>query len=380
MAVKKWLSFFLTLAMVLGLAPSARGDVLDIKAESAILMDASSGKILYAKNPDRRLPPASMTKLMTLFLAVESMDSGRTKPDERVTASENAWKLGGSQIYLEPGEEMSYRDMLISIAAGSANDACVAVAEHLDGSHEVFVERMNRKAKQINMKNTHFVNSYGLPDPKHLTSARDMAILGRYVLRNCPRVLEYTSIKEYDLRNGEFKLYNTNKLLWWYRGADGFKTGWTNEAKYCLVSTVNRDGLRLVGAVLGSPEPRGNFRDSMTMYNYGFARYAFKCFVPRGSICGLVKVGKGDRDVVEVIAAEDVGTICAKGDEKKLTWKKELNHYVDAPVKKGQVVGRATVYQGTSPVKKVNLIASQNVQRSSTWNFIKKMWREIFSI
>lgn len=265
MSGKRWLSFFIVLVFLCSICSYARAEnpSLDVKADSAILMDADSGKVLYEKNPDSKLPPASMTKLMTLVLGIEALEQGKVKKTEKVVASENAWKLGGSQIYLEPGEEMTYQDMLISIAVGSANDACVAVAEHLDGSHEVFVDHMNREAKKVGMKNTHFVNAYGLPAEGHYSCARDMALLGRYAL-NFPDILEYTGIKEYSLRNGEFKLYNTNKLLWWYKGADGFKTGWTNEAKYCLVSTVKRNDLRLVATVMASPEPRGNFRDSGT--------------------------------------------------------------------------------------------------------------------
>lgn len=376
MAVKRWLSLFIILGMVLGPVSAARADVVNVKAESVILMDADSGKVLYEKLPDKRLPPASMTKLMTMLLSFEALQEGRVKFDEQVVTSENAWKLGGSQIYLEPGEEMTFRDMLFAIALGSANDACVAVAEHLDGSHEAFVERMNQKAKKIGMSNTHFVNAYGLPDPNHYSSARDMAVLGRYALRY-PRLLEFTSTKEYKLRDGEFHLVNTNKLLWWYKGAQGFKTGWTNEAKYCLVSYVKRGDLGLVAAVLGSPEPRGNFRDSMALYNYGFARYSYKSFIKRGAICGTAQVGKGVSDEVQVTARDDVGMICLKGEEKKVTYRQTIDPYVNAPVKKGQVIGRAEVFQDGKLVKQVDLVAANGVEKTSSWDFIKKMWSKI---
>ncbi|HEX3011267.1 MAG TPA: D-alanyl-D-alanine carboxypeptidase family protein, partial [Syntrophomonadaceae bacterium] len=214
---------------------AVKADTLDVKAESYILMDADSGKVICAKNEHKKLPPASMTKLMTLILAVEALEEGKASLKDKVVTSENAWKMGGSQIYLEPGETMTYEDMLISIAVGSANDACVAVAEHLEGTHQEFVKKMNEKAKFLGLKDTHFINSYGLPANDHYTSAYDMAVMARYALKY-PKLLELTSIKEYNLRQGEFKLFNTNKLLWWYQGADGFKTGWTNEAKYCLTS------------------------------------------------------------------------------------------------------------------------------------------------
>ncbi|HCF49603.1 MAG TPA: D-alanyl-D-alanine carboxypeptidase, partial [Syntrophomonas sp.] len=205
---------------------AAKAETLDIKAESYILVDADSGQVLLAHNEHNKMAPASMTKLMTLILVAQDLEAGKASLTDMVVASENAWKMGGSQIYLEPGEKLSLEEMLISIAVGSANDACVAVAEHLEGSHEAFVERMNKTAREMGLQDTNFVNSYGLPAEGHYSSTYDMAVIARAALKY-PKLLEYSSIKEYDLRNGEFKLFNTNKLLWWYQGADGFKTGWT---------------------------------------------------------------------------------------------------------------------------------------------------------
>lgn len=352
-------------------------DTVDAKAEAYVLMDADSGKILLARNEHKRLAPASMTKLMTLILALKDLEDGRVGLKDKVVTSEEAWKMGGSQIYLEPGEELTYEDMLISIAVGSANDACVAVAEHLEGTHKNFVERMNREAKMLGLKDTHFVNSYGLSAPEHYTSAYDMAVIARHALTD-PRILEYTSIKEYNLRQGEFKLYNTNKLLWWYQGADGFKTGWTNEAKYCLTATAKRDGLRLIGVVMAAPEKHGNFRDAMKLFNYGFARYTYKSISPSGSVCGVVKIGKGLKENVEVIAEEDVGSIVKKGDEKKITSELSLPAYVDAPVKKGQKIGEYLVYNNGQLYKKVNLVANQDVSRSGIIKEIMKMFAETY--
>ena len=352
-------------------------DTVDAKAEAYVLMDADSGKILLATNEHKRLAPASMTKLMTLILAVEDLQNGKVSLKDKVVTSEEAWKMGGSQIYLEPGEEMTYEDMLIAIAVGSANDACVAVAEHLEGTHKNFVERMNREAKMLGSKDTHFANSNGLAASGHYTSAYDMAVIARHAL-NYPKILEYTSIKEYDLRQGEFKLYNTNKLLWWYQGADGFKTGWTNEAKYCLTSTAKRDGLRLIGVVMASPEKHGNFRDSMKLFNYGFARYSYKNIKPRGTVCGVVKIGKGIQENVEVIAEDDVGSIVKKGDEKKITAELALPDYLDAPVKKGQKLGEYLVYNNGELYKEVNLVAAKDIPRAGLIKQIKKMLAETY--
>lgn len=338
----------------------SQAETLDVKAESYILIDADSGQVLLAQNEHNKMPPASMTKLMTLIIAAQDLQAGKVSLTDMVVTSENAWKMGGSQIYLEPGEKLSLEEMLISIAVGSANDACVAVAEYLEGSHEAFVERMNKNAQGLGLKDTHFVNSYGLPAEGHYSSAYDMAVIARTALQY-PKILEYSSIKEYDLRNGAFKLFNTNKLLWWYQGADGFKTGWTNEAKYCLTSTVKRNGLRLISVVMASPEPRGNFRDSMVIFNYGFAKYAFKSFFDQGNVCGSVKVGKGLTDSLEVVAATDVGTICLKGEEKTLSYQQQLPGYADAPILKGQKIGEIEIYKDQSLVKKVDLVAAQDV-------------------
>lgn len=381
MANRKRLSWLLvlTLLFVNFIVTPVNADGVDVKADAYILVDADSGKVLLAKNEHKKLAPASMTKLMTLLLAFEDLEEGKVGLKDTVIASENAWKMGGSQIYLEPGEEMTYEDMLISIAVGSANDSCVAVAEHLEGTHKNFVDRMNKKAKMLGLKNTNFVNSHGLTDENHYTTANDMAILARHAL-NYPKLLEYCSIKEYNLRQGDFKLYNTNKLLWWYQGADGFKTGYTDAAKFCLTSTAKRDGLRLIGVVMASPEQHGNFRDSMQLFNYGFAKYSYKTFYPKGSVCGVVKTGKGIAETVEVVALDDVGVISLKGEEKNITSKKELLDYVDAPVKEGQKLGEMLIYKDGVLEKKVDLVAKNDVPKGGLIKEILKMLAETYLI
>lgn len=369
--------FMLCLSPAVSAVPAANN--LDIKAESYVLMDADSGKVLCAKDEHKKLPPASMTKLMTLILAAEALEQGKANIKDKVITSENAWKMGGSQVYLEPGETMSLEDMLIAVAVGSANDASVAVAEHLEGTHQDFVDLMNKKAGMLGLKDTNFINCYGLPAEGHYTSAYDMAVMARYALKY-PRVLEYTSIKEYNLRGGEFKLYNTNKLLWWYQGADGFKTGWTNEAKYCLTSTAKRNGLRLIAVVMASPETRGHFRDSMELFNYGFAKYAYKTFFTRDNVCGVVKVGKGMSDMVEAVAEEDIGAIYMKGEDTKISSEKHLVTYINAPVKKGQKLGEISIYKDGEIQKKVNLNAAQDIPKSGIIREIVKMFGEIFTL
>ncbi|NLT96519.1 MAG: D-alanyl-D-alanine carboxypeptidase [Clostridia bacterium] len=356
---------------------------LEIDSASAILIEANSGKILYEKNAHERRAPASVTKLMTLLVAIEAIKDGRGSYDDVVIASENAWRLGGSQIWLEPGEKMTLKELLIAIAVGSANDACVAVAEHLYGSQNAFVEVMNQRAQQLGLKNTHFVNPYGLPAEEHYTSAYDMAQIGREALKH-EEILQLTSIKHYRLREdrGEkfTQLDNTNKLLWWYPGTDGFKTGWIGpESGYCLASTVERDGLRLIAVVLGAPQVRGNFKDSMTLYNYGFATYQFKEFLKKGQEVSKVKVGKGDRDYITAITNERVGIMVPKGKGEGLSTKIEVFPIVEAPVSQGQVVGKVTILKENEPIEEFELIAKESVKKGSLWREYKKLFSEIIN-
>ncbi|MGE5391702.1 MAG: D-alanyl-D-alanine carboxypeptidase family protein [Deltaproteobacteria bacterium] len=377
---KHWIwMLLLVFVFVIGVPGMVQADDLDLTADAYILMDADSGKVLLAHNEHKRLPPASMTKLMTLTLAAQDLEKGKYELTDKVQASDDACKMGGSQIYLEPGEKMTAEDILISIAVGSANDASVAMAEQLEGSHKDFVRRMNREAKLIGLKDTHFANAYGLPATDHYSSAYDMAIIARQALKY-PKLLELSSIKEYNLREGKFKLYNTNKLLWWYQGADGFKTGWTNEAKYCVTATAKRDGLRLIAVVMAAPEKHGNFREAMKLFNYGFARYTYKNISEANSVCGVVTIGKGTVNKVQAIAEEDVGTIVSKGEDKKIRASKNLFTYIDAPVVKGQKLGEYVVYKDGLFAKQVNLVAAEDVPRASLMKEILKVFGETYLI
>lgn len=367
----------LVLALNLGVAvqPAFAAEI-ETEAASAILMDAVTGKILYEKDPHKELPPASVTKLMTLLVAADAIESGRVKLTDQVTASEKACSLGGSQIYLEPGETFSLEEMLLAIAVGSANDACVAVAEHISGTHEAYVEEMNKKAQELGLQHTHFVNSYGLPADGHYTSAYDLAVMGREALKY-PLIRKLTSMKEYDLRGGQFKLWNTNKLLWWYQGADGFKTGWTNEAKYCLASTVERDGLRLIAVVMGVPQPRGHFAESMKIYNYGFAKYTFKEFAPAKSRQGTVLVRKGNGDVINAVTEKPLGVTVEKGKDKKFWVETKLNPEITAPVQQGQKVGEILLYLDDQVQASVNLVAETTVPRAGLYQQLTQTLKSV---
>lgn len=380
--MRKSLAFVLAMVLVLGNIGFADvhpvlGVEIETEATSAILMDAASGQILYEKEANKELPPASVTKIMTLLVAADAVASGKVNLTDKVTASENASKLGGSQIYLEPGEIFTLEQMLIAIAVGSANDGCVAVAEHINGTHEAFVEEMNNKAKALGLKNTHFANAYGLPAEGHYTSAYDLAVISREAL-NYPLVRKLTSMKEYDLRDGKFKLWNTNKLLWWYPGADGFKTGWTNEAKYCLASTVERNGLRLIAVVMGVPQVRGHFAESMKIYNYGFAKYEFKQFAPAAQKQGVVKVRKGMEDEVIALTEKPLGATVEKGKDKNFWVETKLNPEIVAPILKGQKIGEVLLYRNDQLQASVNLIVDHPVAKAGLADQVTRTLKGVF--
>lgn len=348
---------------------------LETTAESAVLMDAGTGTVLWSKEPDKELPMASVTKIMTQLLANEALEKGEIKLEDRITVSENAADMGGSQVFLEPGEEMSMKEMLISVAVGSANDASVAVAEHIAGSEQEFVEMMNKRAKELGLKHTRFANCNGLPgEEPHYTSAHDMAVILREALKH-PVFKEFSSIYRYDLRGGDFVLWNTNKLLKWYRGVDAGKTGWTEEAKYCLASTAERDGLRLITVVLGTPEVRSHFRESIKLYNYGFARYEAVNFAKKGEKTSTVKVSKGALDKVNAISAADIAMAVPKGKKDEYSGRAVLPDNLTAPVKKGQKVGEFVVTLNNKTVLKVPLQAQYDVKRASVLQQMNKAFK-----
>ena len=349
-------------------------------AESAVLMEAYSSQVLLAKEKDKELPMASVTKLMSLLVAVETIEEGRLKLNDIVIASENAWEMGGSQIYLEPGEEFTLEEILIAVVVGSANDACVALAEQIAGSEEAFVQMMNQKVKELGLKHTHFVNCTGLPAKEHYTSAYDLALILRECLKY-PLFIKYSSIYEYDLRGGQFKLWNTNKLLKWYPGTDAGKTGWTEEAKYCLASTVKKDGLRLIAVVLGTPEPRGHFRESIKLYQNGFARYKAIYLAQQGEKVKRLPVSKGNLDYMDVITKEPVCLVVLKGEEDE-NFKTRLNlpDWVVAPVKKGQAIGTYIVMDKEGKkVLHVPLIAQKQVEKASVLRQVNKILTHLYN-
>lgn len=349
----------------------------DTTAESAILIEPKSGTIIYEKDIHKQLPPASVTKLMTLLIAVEAVESGKATLQEKVVASEYAAGYGGSQIYLKPGEEFPLEEMLLAVAVQSANDASVAVAEHIGGTHEEFVALMNQRAKELGLKDTAFKNCNGLPAEGHVTSAHDLALLLKKAMEY-PLYKKLSSVKFYDLRGGDFQLVNTNKLLWWYEGTDAGKTGWTREAKYCLASSVERDGLRLIAVVLGTAEPRSQFRESIKLYNYGFAKFRGVVVAKQGQQIKKLPVEKGKLDKLEVVTKDKVSAITLKGKEKEINHEILLPKAVEAPIKKGQKIGEIVVKRGNEKLYSMDLVANQSVEKADFGQHFEKVLLKTF--
>ena len=314
--MKRVICFFICVCfMMQSVAVFAEGNTdLGLNAKSAILMEEATGNILYESNPDERLPIASVTKVMTMLLIMEAVDSGKISLDDMVTVSENAMSYGGSTMFLETGEQLTVNDMLKGIAVASANDGCVAMAEHLAGSESAFVDMMNEKAKELGMENTHFMNTNGLDEDDHYSSARDVAIMSRELMKH-ETIFNYTSIWMDTLRGGKFQLANTNKLIRFYDGANGLKTGSTSKALCCLSAAAKRNDMQLIAVVLGAPTSAERFASAKSLLDYGFANYAVNTQITAGDEVQKIAVEKGVDKEVGVVAGDSCSTLVKKGQE-----------------------------------------------------------------
>ncbi|NLC76597.1 MAG: D-alanyl-D-alanine carboxypeptidase [Clostridia bacterium] len=354
---------------------------LTLEAEGAILVDPLTGQVLFEQEADKRWYPASMTKIMTLGLALEAVEQGTVSLEDEVITSEHAAGYGGTQVYLEPGEKFTLEEMLIAISVGSANDASAAVAEFLAGSEEAFAQQMTEKAKELGCTNTNFTNSHGLHDDNHYTSPRDMALIAQWAMQ-FPKMKELTSIKEYTFR-GEPKLlilYNTNKLLWWYPGTTGLKTGTTSAARRNLTASAERSGVELLSVVMGVDRKNGHFGETMKLLNWGFASFKFEQFYDRGEQVQELKVSKGMKDTVPLLAEQKVGALIGKHEDSRLEVKIEAPPFVVAPVEKGQPVGLIKIYNDGQEIRSVNLVAGEDVARSSFWQLFSKSLHRTLSL
>ncbi|MBQ1186793.1 MAG: D-alanyl-D-alanine carboxypeptidase [Clostridia bacterium] len=355
------------------------GERLDINAKSAVLMEYNTGKVLYEQDADQKLAPASITKVMTLILVMEALEEGKIKLDTKVTASEHAASLGGSQIWLEPGEVMTIDELLKATVIASANDATVALAEAVSGSEEAFVQKMNEKAQALGLKNTNFINSYGLDADGHYTTAYDIAVMSAELIKH-KLIREYSTIKIDSLRGGESELVNTNKLIRYYDGCFGLKTGTTGKAGSCLTATAERDGLTLIAVVLGSPTSKDRFSGAQKLLDYGFANYTFVDVKADTSEFTALPVKKGVTKSVMPIAEEGLPLLLKKGEEGGITQSYSFEENLTAPIKKGDIIGYVTVCLNGEEVGVIPIKAASSVDKLTYFICLGRLFKGLFTL
>ena len=377
---RKLLALALAAALAVGGAPVVHGVSLEVAAPSAVLMEAATGTVLYEKDAHTPLPPASVTKIMTLLLVMEALDAGRIGWDDTVTASEAAAAKGGSQVYLEAGEQMSLQEMLKSVVVVSANDCATALAEHVAGSEAAFVELMNRRAQELGMENTHFVNCTGLDDEPdaetHLTTAYDIALMSRALLKH-DEIRDYTTIWMDSVRNGEFGLANTNKLVRFYQGTTGLKTGYTSAAGHCLSASAERDGVEFIAVVLHCATSGERFQAAKQLLDYGFANYTLAQPDPETEI-PPVPVVLGTVEAIVPVPDNDDPVLIEKGQAAGITTRVEVADQVRAPVEAGQRLGTLTLQSDGAPLAAIPLVAPEAVPRRTWWEVTRSLFGQLF--
>ena len=357
---------------------SAIGTTLEIKAKSAVLLEPYTGEILYEQNADEQLPPASITKIMSLLLVMEALDRGDFTLETMVTASEHACSMGGSQIWLEPGETMTVDDLLRATVIASANDACVALGELVAGSEEGFVALMNERAKELGMNSTTFKNCTGLDAEGHITTAGDVAIMSGELIRH-ELIMDYSTVWMDSLRDGKSELVNTNKLVRFYKGTTGLKTGTTSTAKYCLSATAERDGLSLVAVVMAGETSNDRFEGAKKLLDYGFANYSFS-EIKAELTEKTTEILKGEKNVLKVKADGTLSLLMPKSAKNSISRTVEWNEDLTAPIKKGQTVGYVNVYNGDENIGKIPITAGENIKKRDFMLSFCRIFNEIFQL
>ena len=347
---------------------------LNLDCGSAILIEQNSGQVLYSYNIHEKLHPASVTKIMSILLIMESLDSGKISLTDEVPCSENAASMGGSQIWLDPRETLTVDEMLKAICVNSANDCVVAMAEYIAGSEEAFVQMMNDKAQELGMTDTTFKNCHGLDEEGHLTSSYDIVLMSRELLKNHPDVTKYATIWMDSLRDGKSQLSNTNKLIRNYKSATGLKTGSTSLALYNLSASATRDDLSLIAVVMKAPSSKIRFENATKLLDYGFNTFSYKEFGKKGDVVKTVSVNKGIKDSVEAVLEEDCGTLLKKGDDKNVEQTLNLEDTISAPIKKGQKLGEISFTLNGELLSSVNVVANEDVEKNNLFTIMKKTY------
>lgn len=360
----------------------ASADSIKINAKSAVLIDGSSGKVIFAQNERKHLPPASVTKVMTILLIMEACDSGKISLDDKVTVSDRAAGMGGSQMYMEPGEQHTVKELLKGVIMVSANDGCVALAEHLSGSVESFVDAMNEKASQMGLRDSHFVNTNGLPVADHYSCAYDIGMISKELMCYDETHEWFTAWQE-DIKVGlpgkqkKFTLTNTNKLIRSYNGAIGVKTGFTQDAGYCLSGAAERDGTRFIAVVLGCKTSDIRFAEMRRLLDYGFANYETVKVAQKGEKIKQIKIDKGDVEKIFAVADTDVGLTVKKGAGKNVKTKKIIDGSLPANIKKGQKIGSLVVYDGKEKAAEFDLVSDREVKPAGLMTIYIRMMKKI---
>ncbi|MGN8647125.1 D-alanyl-D-alanine carboxypeptidase family protein [Gracilibacillus sp. HCP3S3_G5_1] len=350
-------------------------------SESAILIERDTGNILFDKNSNEKLPPASMTKIMTMLLIMEAIEKGELSLNEQVRVSETAASMGGSQIFLEAGEEMTVDDLMKGIAIASANDASVALAERIAGSEQAFVKMMNNKVEELGLKSTNFQNSTGLPAKDHYSTAHDMALMAKELLKH-EDITKYTSIYEDYLRKGsknEFWLVNTNKLVRFYDGVDGLKTGYTSEAKYCLTATAEKAGMRTIAVVMGAENTKARNSDVTQLLDYAYTKFETKPLYDKNQSVTSFEWLKADKQKVDVVTSDSVSVLYPKGtDTSQFDTKITINQDITLPLEKGTMVGKLQVVEGEDIISETDLIVLEDINHANIFQLFKRTFQSFF--
>ena len=355
-------------------------DELNLDCESAILIEQNSGQVLYEKNAHEQLRPASVTKVMTILLTFEALEAGQITLEDRVPCSENAASMGGSQIWLDPREELSVNEMLKAMCVVSANDCVVAMAEYIAGSEEAFVSKMNEKAAELGMKDTCFKNCHGIDEDGHVTSSYDIALMSRELLNKYPDITNYTTIYMDSLRDGKSQLVNTNKLIRNYKGATGLKTGSTSLALYNLSASATRDNLSLIAVVMKAPTSAKRFEEAKKILDYGFNNYQFKQFGKNGEIVGNVPVEKGVEKSVNAILNVNCGVLIKKGMENNVIQNMQIEPKLSAPVDKGQKIGKVTYSVDGNIIETIDIVSDSEVKKETLMNVASYIYERWFCL
>ena len=356
---------------------------MTVDAKSAVLIDAGSGTVLFEQNSHERLPPASVTKVMTMLLIMEAVDRGQMSLDDKVTISEKAASMGGSQMYMEPGEQQTLETLMKGIVIASANDACVAAAEYHSGTVEIFVENMNKRAKELGMVDTNFVNTNGLPVANHYSSAYDIALMSKELIKH-EKLQEWFKVWMTNITVGlpgkkqtELGLTNTNRLIKTYPGANGIKTGFTQEAGYCLSASAVKDDLNLIAVIMGSTTSKIRFAEAAKLLDYGFANYDSVKLAEKGEPMGKITIEKGAPDMIDAVAPEQISVLVKKGEKDGIRGELELNTTISAPISMGEQIGELVIYKQDKEIARHPLVAAENVEKAGLMQIYFRMLKTL---